>query len=373
MKLLQLCLVLLFAVTMLPLQLGLFLVLLPLAVLPEFRQRLGWINEPKSNAQRTIWIHAASLGEWRAATALVERLKAPIHATYLSRTMQKANQGDAFAPLDLWPAILIRIWRIRPSALVIVEVDLWPTLLWIIWCCRIPIVWVNARADRSMGKLVPKFRGLFAPLWSSTSYIHCLDQNAGEAFLTPVVKAKQSKIAFNLKWLAESNSMEHHHQEEIPSTDVLLASIHRDELEVANQVLAWASMQARSVRVVPRYIEDAPFFTELGTSLGANWIVEDQYGRMGFHARRSRMAIVGATFNGGGGHNPIELAVHGCMVLSGPAVFSQVSSFELLEQVGNWQRISDVGAIAACLNLLDDQQWSNEPFTGCIATVSRRC
>src|ERR1700761_2459627 len=102
------------------------------------RERLGYgVDIPAGS----IWVHAVSLGETRAATALIDalRLRRPemrlllTHGTATGREAGQAlmRNGDrqSWLPLDTPGAVRRFLARTRPAVGVLMETEIWPQLL----------------------------------------------------------------------------------------------------------------------------------------------------------------------------------------------------------------------------------------------------
>ena len=144
-----------------------FVALLPVVVYQRFRrgkpignvgERLGRVR-PAVNPdhERSIWVHAVSVGEVLAARALLAGLREtyPRHRLLLSTTtvtgQQVAQQfgsgvdGTFYAPFDLPPFVARTLDRVAPELLVMVDLEIWPNLL---QACRrrgVKTVLVNGR------------------------------------------------------------------------------------------------------------------------------------------------------------------------------------------------------------------------------------
>lgn len=110
--------------------------------LQTFRERMGrlpvYLNV---DGERSIWIHAVSVGEVLAARTLIAPLKRrfPKHRLFLSTTTVTGNavarkgvrglDGLFYAPLDFpWP-VRKALATLNPALLVIMETELWPNLI----------------------------------------------------------------------------------------------------------------------------------------------------------------------------------------------------------------------------------------------------
>jgi len=122
------------------------------------RQRLGSI--PRREGDRPcIWIHGVSVGEVKAAMGLLEALphRMPDWEVVLSTTtmqgyqVARTEQPDIltfYYPLDFSLVTYRALRRIRPGAVVLMELELWPNFL--LECHRqgIPVCLVNGRISQ---------------------------------------------------------------------------------------------------------------------------------------------------------------------------------------------------------------------------------
>jgi len=133
-------------------------------------ERLGFYDPPASGPQQnqTIWVHAVSVGETRAAEplihALLERYPACTilltHMTPTGRATGKAlfekfapRVQQTYLPYDTGWMVHRFIVQFSPSVCVLMETEVWPNLM--AQCVRhnVPVALVNARlSERSLRK-----------------------------------------------------------------------------------------------------------------------------------------------------------------------------------------------------------------------------
>lgn len=131
-----------------------------------FRERMGrlpvYLNV---DGDRSIWIHAVSVGEALAARPLVPALRErfPGHRLFLSTTTMTGNavaargakdlDGLFYAPFD-WPGpVRQALSTLNPALLVLVETELWPNLIHEAHRRGTRVAVVNGRiSDRSFGR-----------------------------------------------------------------------------------------------------------------------------------------------------------------------------------------------------------------------------
>ncbi|OEZ88439.1 3-deoxy-D-manno-octulosonic acid transferase [Janthinobacterium sp. HH104] len=139
---------------------------------PGYRQhwgeRLGFYGRQPASATNTIWLHAVSVGETRAAEPLIDALLAAwpacrivlTHMTPTGRATGKslfAKHGarlvQSYLPYDTgaMPARFIR--HFAPRICILMETEVWPNLIHQCNRYKVPVVLANARlSQRSLGK-----------------------------------------------------------------------------------------------------------------------------------------------------------------------------------------------------------------------------
>ena len=129
-------------------------------VITSRRFRAGWGERfggvPDLPKRRRFWVHCASVGEVLLARTLAARLKAEYHDADIvlstntntgRETAQKTFPGHTvfYFPLDLSFVVRKVFARIKPSAVVLVELELWPNFLTAARRRGVPVVVVNGR------------------------------------------------------------------------------------------------------------------------------------------------------------------------------------------------------------------------------------
>jgi 3-deoxy-D-manno-octulosonic-acid transferase len=110
--------------------------------LRTFRERMGRLPvDLNIDGDRSIWIHAVSVGEVLAARPLVPLLRErfPRHRIFLSTTTMTGNavakksvrgiDGLLYAPFDFPWSVRRALDVLNPSLLVLMETELWPNLI----------------------------------------------------------------------------------------------------------------------------------------------------------------------------------------------------------------------------------------------------
>jgi len=315
----------------------------------RFSERLGvWQLPP----QEVIWFHGASVGEVNGLIPLIERTRqaAPgVRILLTAGTVTGLERGAPYVdetrvlPID-HPWCLRRALRgVSIRCFVYGETELWPALLTTLVERRVPLILVNARmSDRTLHGYL-RFRSLFAPLLAAHTCIAAGDAESYERFLRLGAPSSLLKLCGNAKYdlpLVLSTSSERQRFESgffVSRAPVLvLASIRPGEEGWWFDVIRNAYQGGRtfSVIVAPRHPEKAEYFARALAAAGVSFVKRSEQTRgeptelpvilldtMGELSRvypLAALVFVGASLVDIGGHNPLEVAMHGVPVCMGP-------------------------------------------------------
>ena len=335
-----------------------------------------------------VWVHAVSLGETRAASALVDALRTLrpgmrlllTHSTATGREAGRAllREGDvqAWLPFDTPGAVRRFLRHFRPAVGVLMETEVWPNLLRAAQEQRVPMVLANARlSERSLRRglrfdavIRPAVEGLAAVLAQTEADARRLQQ-AGARRVTVVGNLKYD-LAPDVTQLVQGRAW----RESLSRQVVLMASSR--EGEEGALLACWAALpQPRPLLLlVPRHPQrfDAveARVREAGLSLArrsawaetplpvaaqADVWLGDSMGEMAMYYACAHVALLGGSFAPLGGQNLIEAAACGCPVVMGPHTFNFAQAAELALAEGAALRVADTEVgVAQALSLLGD-------------------
>jgi len=318
-----------------------------------------WEPAGGANVAETIWIHAASVGEVRAAAPLVEMLLGQrpgcriLVSTFTASGRQIAAQTLAHGeprvrclllPIDWgWiPGRVIR--RERPALFILLETELWPVLLTALRCARVPVLIANGRiSPRSFGRYRLVRRALRPVLGAITLALARTDDDA-RRYRAIGLPASRVSVAGNLKHARrhDGDPAGERRQAAIrvrlhggagrkvliagsvrgPESDLVLEAFQRlrgiephlllvlaprhPERFDAGKLGAWSGAWVRW-SAAPRDIDP-------GTAV----VVLDTLGELADFYAAADVACVGGTWGDHGGHNLLEPAYHGVPVVFGP-------------------------------------------------------
>jgi 3-deoxy-D-manno-octulosonic-acid transferase len=366
--------------------------------------RLGR-GEVRAGERRCIWLHAVSVGEVRLSRALVDALAArrpdcdvAVSATTtaglaLARQLHPARFVFQF-PLDARFAVRRVFARVRPAALVLVELELWPNVLCEARRRSIPIAVVNARVSersfkryRLLERLLPQFAqvGRFCA------------QNGDYAARLEAIGVAAEKIAVtgNLKHDALATACDPARLAQLRGECALAAgarvlvggSTHKggagqpSEEEQLLSLLPALERTAPGLRLLlaPRHVERADEIVRAVERAGRRAarltevrrtgkpapadavVVVDTVGELETVYGVADLVFVGGTLVPRGGQNMLEPAALGRPTLYGPGTANFRREVALLRDAGGGVEVADAGALGRELErLLADPQAARE-------------
>lgn len=334
-----------------------------------------------------LWVHAVSLGETRAAAALIDALRKQrpqlrlllTHSTATGREAGQAmlREGDvqAWLPYDT-PGVVKRfLVQFKPAVGVLMETEIWPNLLHAAHTAGVPMVLANARLSVKSHRKGQRLAALMRPAVATLRLV--LAQTEDDAARLRDSGAREVVICGNLKFdmvpdeglLARGQAW----QAQL-TRRVMLAAVTR-EGEEAMLLAAWASLPAEGrplLLIVPRhpqrFDEVAGLVQSAGLTLArrsawtempdaaaraADVWLGDSMGEMPLYYAVAGVALLGGSFAPLGGQNLIEAAACACPVVMGPHTFNFTEAAELSLAAGASVRVADMAeAVARAVSLL---------------------
>ncbi|HEU5293627.1 MAG TPA: 3-deoxy-D-manno-octulosonic acid transferase [Burkholderiaceae bacterium] len=352
-----------------------------------WRERLGFGLASQPGA---LWVHAVSLGETRAAGALIDALRALrptvrillTHGTATGRDAGRAwwRDGDhqCWLPYDTPGAVRRFLRRHRPLAGVLMETEVWPNLVHEAVCHGVPMVLANARLSERSAHKGRRLAALMEPAAQALTLV--LAQSQDDARRMRDAGAREVEVCGNLKFdmtpdpalVARGRDWRRALARDI----VLMASSREGEEQPLLQ--AWrAQAEPRPLLLlVPRHPQR---FDEVAHMVGAAGLalarrsewgeapgptqsqadvwLGDSMGEMPLYYAAADVALLGGSFAPLGGQNLIEAAACGCPVVMGPHTFNfeQAAQGALAERAA--LRVPDLASgVARAIALARDAQ-----------------
>ena len=354
---------------------------------PGYRRHIGErFGRYRGTVTGTVyWIHAVSVGETRAATPLVQRLKAAYpaativltHMTAAGRETGQTLFGDhvvqAWLPYDVPFAVRAFYAHFRPAAGFLLETELWPNLLASALAADTSLFLVNARLSERSARGYQRFAALSRPMFGRLAGVAA--QSAADAARLAELGAPQAIVTGNLKfdvtipptalelgagfrtrfgamrpiWLAASTRdgeetllLDAIARRPLPGNPLLvLVPRHPQRFATVAELLG-----TRGIPFVRRSEGGVPVPEDIGVVLG------DSMGEMPAYYAAADVAFVGGSLLPLGGQNLIESLAVGTPVLVGPHTFNFSEATAGAIDAGAALRVADADALVAALAAL---------------------
>lgn len=358
---------------------------------------LGWPT------QKTVWLHALSVGEVSSALPLVVGLRKEfpdlrIICTASTRTgLQMATDllaplVDAVipSPLDFQPTVNRYIRLIQPNLFILVETDFWPNLLRSLKRQEVPTILVNGRISQKSWSSYARLAFFFRPLFQSFSHLCMQTANDKRTMQQFGVKPELLHSPGNLKYDSSLQTSQGNLQElteRIPANSrvILAGSTHGGEED--SILCAYAALKKEHsdlfLILAPRNPGRRAEISQLAASRNLSWeyrsaprtgrhtdlLILDTLGELPGLYPLADVAFVGGSLVSQGGHNPIEPAAAGVPVLFGPFMedFAEISR-DLL-QAGGAMEVTDQTSLQQVLTHL----FSSEEKRKKIGALAHAC
>jgi 3-deoxy-D-manno-octulosonic-acid transferase len=305
-------------------------------------------------ARPTIWLHAVSVGETRAAQPLVAVLRERYpahrilftHMTPTGRATSEALFGDSveriYLPYDTPWAMRGFLRHYRPEFGLIIETELWPNLIAACRRARVPLWLVNARLSERSAQRYATFPALTRQALQGLAAIGA--QSAGDATRLAALGAQRVTVTGNIKFDIEAPAAQLELGRKLRARcggrPVWLAASTR-EGEEALILAAWKRAMQRVgadttalLVIVPRHPQRfndvARLVTEQGFALqrrsenvavvaATGVLLGDSMGEMFAYYAAADIAFIGGSLLDFGSQNLIEAAACGTPILIGPS------------------------------------------------------
>ena len=336
-------------------------------------ERLGAYAGARSSGW--VWVHAVSLGETRAAAALVDAMRTLRPAMRLLLTHSTATgreaglallrEGDrqAWFPYDSSGVVKRFFAQFQPAVGVLMETEVWPNLLRAARANAVPMVLANARLSVKSHAQSQRLDAVMRPAARSLALV--LAQTEADAQRLLNAGAPHVEVSGNLKFdlTPEPAQLERGAAwQRLLNRPVVLAAITR-EGEEAPLLQAWLERPAPRplLLIVPRhpqrFDEVAALVRATGLTLARRstwqnapdeqacaaevWL-GDSMREMALYYASAQVALLGGSFAPLGGHNLIEAAACGCPLVMGPSTFNFAEAAELSLAAGASARVPDL-------------------------------
>lgn len=332
-------------------------------LIPEYLKRAGhlrsrWLREKFgilpaeliTSGQERIWVHAVSVGEVTASIPLLRALKnAYPHMTMILSTITDTGQQVArekapvgtivvYLPLDMTVLLRICLKKVMPKAFVVIETELWPNLFRILGSLRIPLLLFNGRISEESFKGYRMISFFMKKFLSSVSVFGMQSQGDADRLREIGAEAEKIRTTGNFKFDMQMPGSVPSWAQALQGPVLVAGSTHQGEEEIILSAYRDNADRFPGLKLVlaPRHPERFTEAEELIKKSGLPYIrrsellgqpaeafdhgiiLLDTIGELTAVYGVADIAIIGKSFRGTGGQNPLEPALWGKPILCGP-------------------------------------------------------
>jgi 3-deoxy-D-manno-octulosonic-acid transferase len=357
---------------------------------PAYRQRMSErLGFYPQKLEKSIWVHAVSVGEVIAAIPLIKALISryphlPMVVTTMTPTgaeRVKTALGDrvihAYIPYDLPDAVQRFIDHMHPVIAIIMETELWPNLLAVSRKNNIPICLVNARLSEKSAKGYHRIAPLAQEMLRNLDLIAAHGYADADRFIALGALKERLVVTGNIKfdielpaelatkslvlremlgkqrfiWIAAST---HEGEEEIilaahkkirehnPSALLILVPRHPERFDAIAKLIEQSFVSSRRSMQQDCTQETAVY---LGDTMGELLLLYSA----------ADVAFVAGSLIPRGGHNMLEPGALGKPIITGIHLFNFAEISELFVSANALIKVLDANSLAAQLILLMQQ------------------
>lgn len=352
-------------------------------------ERFGSGPQGLATQDDVIWVHAVSVGEVQAATALVNALRKRFPQQKILLTTFTATGSErvranfprdvmhCYVPYDLPGAVQLFLARVRPSLAVIMETELWPNIFHYCHALDIPIILANARMSARSARGYQRITRLISKTLTKVSAIAAQSQPDAKRLTLLGAPPERVHTTGSIKFdIRLPGSL---HEEAavlrrswgVDRAVWIAASTHEgEEKQILDAFDGVRQAIPQSLLVlVPRHPERFTKVTSLCHKRGYSTVLRseqrvceattdvfigDSMGELALFYAAADVAFVGGSLVPVGGHNLLEPAALGIATVTGPFMFNFEEINRLLcdegvvKQISNTQQLSET--VVALLN-----------------------
>lgn len=338
--------------------------------------------------KKSLWIHAASVGEVRSVIKLAKLLKDYYGCELIITTSTAAGQNTALKeslfdkallmPVDCYPLIKRFIKFYNPKYLFIVESDLWPNMIAACANNGIKVAVVNGRLSKRSAKRYKLISPLVKMLFKKMSFICAQTQEIAQRYVSSGAAADKVYSCGNIKYdlLNDSPSKVEEVEDVFRALGwenafvTVCGSTHEEE----ERIIISAAKELKEIKfvVAPRHLERRKQILHALKESGLKYtslssykremdlkecqiLLADAMGWLGAFYKKGTVCFVGGSISKCGGHNFLEAAVFAKPVIFGQYYYNTPDVAGALLKSGGGILVGAENFASELKNLFDDK------------------
>jgi 3-deoxy-D-manno-octulosonic-acid transferase len=354
----------------------------------NFSQRFGRYSKELANRFAEggwTWVRAVSVGEMVMALRLVEELKrqSPDFKAVISTTtstgyalgqQRRANRlwiEVIYNPIDFYPIINGCWQKIQPREAILIDSDLWPSFLARAKAERCPVYLANARLSHRSERRYAKLRKIIGKLfWQNLSHLFAQDLVDSERWKRLDVPPDRITVTGSMKYDTEDSGSHinqrfsiwlEEHGVKAGRPILLGGSLHpgEEDLLVSGFQLLLTEFPGLFLILVPRHVERTPEIVQLLRTRNVRFtlrtkpdfqddpsiLVVDTTGELQDWYSTATVVVIGKSFYGVGGQNPVEPLLASKPVVAGPHMENFQYIVDELRKAGGIMQLHSADAL----------------------------
>ena len=342
-------------------------------------EKIGFFQGEK-NVNKSIWIHAVSVGEVNVALKLIhdleEILESPnfILSTTTLTGARKAEENHSenlkhvYFPFDLKFICKKFIGFYNPSILLLVETEIWPNLINVSNEFKLPVVLVNGRLSDKSLKKYQRLSSFFKGSFNNIDHAFVQSKNDFERFFEAGVNRDAMSVSGSIKFDINLMALNNFNENEVnyykEKSLFVCGSTHPGEEEILIDSFINLKKENKHLVLAPRHPERFDEIKELvnkknlsnilyseissNPNIKSDVTIVDVMGRLLDFYKIADCVFIGGTLVDHGGQNFLEPAFFNKPIISGRSTYNfdeiskKLSDMGLLKFVSNKDEISSV-------------------------------
>jgi 3-deoxy-D-manno-octulosonic-acid transferase len=312
------------------------------------REKLGYVPQ----LRQAIWIHAVSVGEVAASLTLLKRLReeypaVPVMLSTITDTGQKiaierAPSGTTvvYLPFDIGLALKRSLKRVSPVAFITIETEIWPNIIRVFSRRGIPVIMLNGRISEKSARGYRKIAFFMKDVFRYVKAFGMQSETDAQRLMEIGAAEDRITVTGNFKFDMGINPAVPSWTAALKGPVIVAGSTHKGEEELILSAFRENLSKVPTLKLIlaprhpERFAEAGEAVITIGLPLLKRSLLEkgnsdlskfdhgvillDTVGELSAVYSVADIAVIGKSFIGFGGQNPLEPAFWGKAIICGP-------------------------------------------------------